>query len=449
MQQKAYSIQFVSFCLLLTGIGLLSLLETKKSVSVDEKRKLTPLPGYNWPALKHGAYTDSLELYYADNFPWREHFLGTAFALEHARGMKSEEVSFYSTEKKPGQKAPHLKQKAQAKDSGDDASLTAEVSKGLIIYNNMAMQVFGGSEKMAKSCAKSINTFAAALPPEVRTYCMVAPTAGEFYIPQSYRKMARSEKENIATIYANLNPGISPVDAISEMAEHTKEYLYFNTDHHWTALGAYYAYRATCEKMGIIPNEISAMPKKTIPGFLGSLYWLTRDPKLLERKDFVDYYQVPGQFTTRAYTKNNPNKPITTSLLAGYASGSNAYSVFLGGDYPLIQIKSNAESGRKLLIIKNSYGNPYAVFFVSHFDEVYVIDYRYYEKGVLPLIKEAGITDVLIAYGSFSANTSWHISRLQHIMYPKAGKSNPLVPKTPVKPKQSSSAADSAQSATP
>ncbi|MBU6325598.1 MAG: hypothetical protein KJS92_08935, partial [Bacteroidetes bacterium] len=362
MKQKAYYLQIVTLTLMLSGIGLYSLLEQKNTVSLEEKRKLTPMPAYSWHSLKHGAYTDSLELYYADNFPWRQQFLNTAFALQNARGLKSEEVSFYSTEKKPGVSAPHLKQETQAKDSGDDASLTAEVSKGLIIYNNMAMQVFGGSEKMAKACASSINTFAAALPPGVKAYCMVAPTAGEFYMPASYRKMARSEKDNIATIYNNLNASVTPVDAITEMSAHTGEYLYFNTDHHWTALGAYYAYRATCEKMGLIPNELASMPKKTINGFLGSLYWLTRDPKLLEKKDFVDYYQVPGEYTTSVYTKTNPNKPLKSSLLAGFASGANAYSVFLGGDYPLMRISTNAESGRKLLIIKNSYGNPYSVF---------------------------------------------------------------------------------------
>jgi hypothetical protein len=159
------------------------------------------------------------------------------------------------------------------------------------------------------------------------------------------------------------------------------------------------------------------------------LYWLTRDEKLLEKKDYVDYYQIPGEYTTKVYTKNNPNKPMNSSLLAGYASGSNAYSVFLGGDYPLMRITTKAESGRKLLIIKNSYGNPYSVFFVPHFDEVFVVDYRYFEKGVLPLIKEHEITDVLIAYGSFSANTSWHIRRLQHIMHSKASPSPAPKPK--------------------
>lgn len=423
MKQRVHYLQLVSFTLFLGGIGLLSLFKQKNTVSIEEKRTLTPVPAYSWKSLKEGRYTDSMELYYADNFPWRQSFMNAAFAMQRARGIKSEEVSFYSTEKKPGVITPHLKPDQQAKDSGDDASLTAEVSKGLIIYNNMAMQVFGGSEKMAKACAQGINNFVAALPPGVRAYCMVAPTAGEFYLPASYRKMARSEKDNIATIYNNLNPNITAVDAITALAAHTEEYLYFNSDHHWTALGAYYAYRATCDKMGITANDINAMPKKTINGFLGSLYWLTRDQKLLAQKDFVDYYQIPGQYTTRVFTKNNPNKPINGSLLAGYASGANAYSVFLGGDYPLMRINTAAESGRKLLIIKNSYGNPYSVFFVPHFDEVFIVDYRYYEKGVLPLIKEFGITDVLITYGSFSANTSWHIRRLQHIMH---GKGNPI-----------------------
>ena len=32
-----------------------------------------------------------------------------------------------------------------------------------------------------------------------------------------------------------------------KLMQHRDEYIYFGTDHHWTADGAYYAYEAYCE----------------------------------------------------------------------------------------------------------------------------------------------------------------------------------------------------------
>lgn len=34
------------------------------------------------------------------------------------------------------------------------------------------------------------------------------------------------------------------------MQSHQNEYIYYRTDHHWTTLGAYYAYKEWAEKSG-------------------------------------------------------------------------------------------------------------------------------------------------------------------------------------------------------
>ena len=89
--------------------------------------------------------------------------------------------------------------------------------------------------------------------------------------------------------FTSLDSNIKKVWAIDEIRKHRTEYIYFNTDHHWTSLGAYYAYRAFCFTAGLTPVSLDTIAYKTKPSFLGSLYRLTRDPGLQSNPDSVRY----------------------------------------------------------------------------------------------------------------------------------------------------------------
>ena len=67
------------------------------------------------------------------------------------------------------------------------------------------------------------------------------------------------------------------------------------------------------------------------------------------------------------------------------------------------------------MLIKESFGNAFAPFLVSHYDEVYIVDQRYFELGVEDFIKENGITDLLILNNIFAVNTSLRIDELETI----------------------------------
>ena len=58
------------------------------------------------------------------------------------------------------------------------------------------------------------------------------------------------------------------VDAYSKLEAHKDEYLYFRSDHHWTALGAYYAYTAFCESAGLKAEPLSKFESGEYTGFL-------------------------------------------------------------------------------------------------------------------------------------------------------------------------------------
>ena len=61
-----------------------------------------------------------------------------------------------------------------------------------------------------------------------------------------------SNKEFVNYVYGKLNDGIHKVNAVDNLIPHNAEYIYFHTDHHWTALGAYYAYQAFCVEKGVM-----------------------------------------------------------------------------------------------------------------------------------------------------------------------------------------------------
>ena len=65
--------------------------------------------------------------------------------------------------------------------------------------------------------------------------------------PESMHQGLNSQKDMIDYCYSQLNGSIITVDAYSKLRAHTDEYIFFRTDHHWTQLGAYYAYTAFCE----------------------------------------------------------------------------------------------------------------------------------------------------------------------------------------------------------
>ncbi|MDO7206013.1 DHHW family protein [Paraclostridium bifermentans] len=73
---------------------------------------------------------------------------------------------------------------------------------------------------------------------------MVVPTHVEFGLPEKYKDMSKSEKDSIDSIYKNMDKDVKTVDAYDNLKKHKDEYIYFNTDHHWTSLGAYYAYQS-------------------------------------------------------------------------------------------------------------------------------------------------------------------------------------------------------------
>ena len=412
-------IHIILFCVALTTFGVLFFILPEEKISDSEKRKLAPFPALTQKSLLSGDYMDSLDIYTADHFPFRSTFISVSDQLKLIRGFHSKEESFYN-DVQAVDEIP-TKNGATAKDiQGSDESL--KNCKGLLVANNRAFQIFSNEEPMNEEFSKMINLYAKKLK-GVRIFSGVVPTASDFFLPSKYQEYIGNEQKNILASYKLFNKHVIPIGIHQELGKHKKEYIYYKTDHHWTDLGAYYGYRAFCKAAKLTPIELSEMKSKQIKGdFLGTHFLKTKDQRLENHPDYIKYWIPPVEKYAMKYDGEEEEE---IRVFKTKDIEKNKYLVFLGGDEPLIHLKSReCKNGKTVLLIKNSYGNPFAAFLTANYENVLVVDYRYTEISVKELVKEYEVNDIIILNGIYSSNTPNHIERLEDIIELKEGTKN-------------------------
>ena len=292
----------------------------------------------------------------------------------------------------------------------------------VFIYDSQGYEKFYGSEDSAKNYAELISSIKETLGDKINVFNMVVPTHAAFGLPKKYLDTMSDEKENIDTIYSSMSDGVKTIDVYKAEKEHKSEYIYFKTDTNWTALGAYYAYEAYCETAGLKPTDISELSTGTIENFKGSLYHATitdenpdGNKELAKNEDTVTYYNM-NNVESCLLLENGKWEEEEVPLIAYFASGVNSYSAFIWGDNPYMKISTSQKTGRKLCVIKDSYGCALVPFLTDNYDEIFVVDPRYYEGNTLDYVKENGYTDVLIINNIMSANTSVRLSEIRTII---------------------------------
>lgn len=401
-------------------IGLLAFLAVlfsmmgKKEISTSEKRKLAAFPALNWQTWTDGSFTRTLEDYIADHFVYREDIIAGTDGIKNAFGIarKSNEGKFIAIKKKKA--AIKTKKTTLVIDSNYtvaiDTGAELLLTNGVFIYDSCSYQFFGGNSYSSARYANMYNAVVEHLPKHIKYYAVLVPSSTEFNLPPStYRYKANSETKGIHYIYSGLNEKIGKADVYNHMKAHRKEYLFFKTDHHWTARGAYYAYEAFCEIADISPLTLGQMPSKFVGGpFLGSLYQLTHDPTLKANPDRLEIFDIPFN-GAKAFYKFDANQTQWTPTKIVYKNGEFGigYGVFLGLDYPVMRIDGPQKNGRRLFILKESYANAFVPFLVPHFEQIFVADVRYFPYKIDKFIEEYNINEFLMMNQLVMANNPY------------------------------------------
>jgi hypothetical protein len=287
------------------------------------------------------------------------------------------------------------------------------IKKGpVFIFKNRGFELFSGGQAMGKKYAEVINLYSRLKIPGLKVYNLIIPNSFEFEVTEKYKNLAKPAKEAINTVYAAEDPEIIKVNPVDEIRKHRTEYIYFNTDHHWTSLGAYYAYSSFCAAAGLTPVSLDNIPSKVKPGFLGFLYRLTRAASLKSNPDSVRYYLFPD--STNFYIGSSSIGYWAKShMYAEQASGDNSYSVFLQGDLPICKIETQHKNGRRIALVKESYGNAFAPFLVNNYEKIIVVDQRGYKGDFITMLKAEGINELLFINNIFAAHTQFHIDDIK------------------------------------
>ena len=289
------------------------------------------------------------------------------------------------------------------------------VRKGAVfIFKNRGFELFSGGQSMGKQYAEVINMYNRLKIPGLKVYNLIIPNGFEFEVSEKYKDKVKPNKKAINDIFAAEDADISKINPIDEIRKHRKEYIYFNTDHHWTSLGAYYAYRSFCTVAGITPVSLENIPSKVKPGFLGLFYRLTKSSILKNNPDSVRYYLFPdsvsfyiGASTIGYWAKSH--------MYAEQVSGANSYSVFLQGDLPICKMETQHKNGRKIALVKESYGNAFAPFLTNNYEKVIVVDQRSYKGDFVAMLKAEGINELLFINNIFAAHTQFHIDDIKRL----------------------------------
>lgn len=246
----------------------------------------------------------------------------------------------------------------------------------------------------------------------IPVYFMLVPNAANIQSEKlpSYA-VERNQKKQFKSIQEKLGVGINWVEVSKTLEKHSDEEIYYRTDRHWTSLGAFYGYEALASAMGLDTSRAPKLEPYVVNNdFNGSLSGQSGYGK--EYKDSVTIY-APKQLKDSVrivMTNMDTNKKSATLYNSVKLEKKDKYSLFLGGDSGMIDIKTTADTTERLLILKDSYANCLIPFLTPYYREIVVVDPALYKGNIQEIMQKARFTSILFLYNGNSFVTDTNIS---------------------------------------
>lgn len=325
--------------------------------------------------------------------------------------VSATDVNTASEEESSSEESEELKPIPEVSDPTPESS--GEYIEGLFLYNGTAYELFYGDDDMAVNYAETISYVKEKLGDGIKVYNLLVPTHVGVDLPDKFSDICNPQEPYIQKIMDSYTADIVGVSAYDEILRHRDEYIYFNTDHHWTGRGAYYAYKALAKAAGYTPLKLEDMKSEKIEGYYGSLSWTISEDLL--NVDTVEYFTTDMDVNCMRYDEDGDD-PYEFGLIHSYAEGSNAYGVFLGGDQPLMVAKNPDGNGKKIAVVKESYGNAFCPFIAYTYSETHMIDFRYVKFNLKDYLEKNGIDEVIFINNTMASATSMRCDEMRDIV---------------------------------
>ncbi len=336
--------------------------------SAQENRRLAQKPAFSVNAMLDKSFMEQYEAYVTDQFPGRDGFIALKTFAQRLLGKKDVNGVYFA----PGNTLVER-----------HGTETVDMEKANRKSARMVEQALAIQDMIAG-----------------RVGVMLVPSADSV---QAWRLPAFAEsfdQEGWIDSVGSLarEAGITAVDAYGALAAHEKEDIFYGTDHHWTTLGAFYGYQAWAKAWGLPAAELTEYERTVVrEDFLGTLQAkvnLSVTPDRIERFDRTG----EGEHRLRlVYEKQEAASCYFYEKL----QTKDAYTFFLGGNYPVAEIEGDRDAGRSIMLIKDSFANCFAPFLTRDYARIWLVDRRYYRGDVTELIREYQPEDVLYLYNVF------------------------------------------------
>lgn len=387
----------------------------------DENRYLATFPEFSLKSYASGDYTEGIADYFDDTVHDRSHikeFIADNITPLKGRkyGSSDDGAELYGSgfEAKPVTTAAPtttatvvtavtaaVTEPTTEPPTEEEAPADGELTNNILIVNKRGVTLYGGGWGTENEYAAFVNEYKEKLP-NVNVYSMVLPTSSSFYIPDNYKELAHSEKEDFDRIDASLN-NVMSVDAYSILDAHKDEAIYSRTDHHWQPLGAYYAGMQFAATAGVPYPELSEYETVTLDNYVGTLYMYTQSATLLNNPEPFVYYKPKTEVSVTQYNTRFED-PVAANLIFDPTNMPNSgYYMVFGSDERIVHVNTECKNGRNLVIFKDSYGNALLPMLTGSFENIYLCDIRYFDLNAVDFINRVEATDLLFTMCSFSA----------------------------------------------
>ena len=440
--RKSRKVQVMIFFVVLYVIAVVSLIiPLRPTQSETEQRTLTKFPTFSFASLWDGSYFKQIDLWFSDTFPFRETLISWNTELWNLSGIHTNTIH---GEVQQGDEIPSVGDitKTQAasgtsttttssttqttttttkSSGGDNPSGTGEQIGAIWIAGNSGYEYYTFSRSVSDRYVNLLNQVGNRLAGKANVYDIIVPNSMGVMLSDEYKQekgiTTSDQKQAIAYMSASMNDNVKSVSIFDTLRSHWKDYIYFRTDHHWTATGAYYAYEEFAKVKGFTPTPLENYESHEYDGFLGTFYADSKMSSALGKTPDTVVTYTPTSTNDIHITGRDGNEfdwKIVMDVSDYNSSGK--YSAFIGGDNPFSVIENpKRKDGSSCVVIKESYGNAFVPFLVDHYQTVYVVDYRYYEENVLDFVTDNKIQDVIFINNIMATSTDQRVQEMYDI----------------------------------
>lgn len=343
-------------------VSLMSLSAPKQEMLDIENRKASSMPSFSLEAWISGDYQERFQNYVNDHVAFRQEWINLKCFANEMLLLKTEEDGILL-----------------GKDGQMYTKEFVTANENERFYKNVSGLVTFARTSTVPVTVMIVPSSAAVLPEGLPAY---APMASEDIL--------------LNHIEDELQPFSTVLDMRNILAAHKDEYIYYRTDHHWTTLGAYYAYLDFCKSSGKEPCDPDQEQAVKVDDFYGTHYAKTR--YMLTRPDTITWFPADSQMVVCKVTGDavfEPQKPQPVIEAARF-NEYDKYAAFLGGNNGYSVMTGPGEG--RILVVKDSYANCFVPFLLNNYEQVGVVDYRNYAYGLSKLVEKEGYDEILILY---------------------------------------------------